>query len=93
MWKLLNLWPGRRRRMEQELERELRYHVDRRVDDLVRSGMRDADARRQKPAPGRGAKVASIRDGRLQSVRCAPEGLIWIRRSRRTRMRTQSMPS
>ena len=47
MWKLLNLLPGRRRRMEQELERELRYHVDRRVDDLVRSGMRDADARRQ----------------------------------------------
>ena len=47
MWKLLNLLPGRRRRMEQELERELRYHVDRRVDDLVRSGMRESDARRQ----------------------------------------------
>lgn len=46
MWKLLNLWPGRRRRMERELERELRYHVDRRVDDLVRSGKTDADARR-----------------------------------------------
>ncbi len=46
MWKLLNLLPGRRRRMEQELERELRYHVDRRVDDLVRGGMSDADARR-----------------------------------------------
>ena len=47
MWKLLNLLPGRRRRMERELEREVRYHVDRRVDDLVRSGMSDADARRQ----------------------------------------------
>ena len=47
MWKLLNLLPGRRRRMEQELERELRYHVDRRIDDLVRGGMSDADARRQ----------------------------------------------
>jgi predicted permease len=33
--------------MEQELERELRYHVDRRVADLVRGGMSDAGARRQ----------------------------------------------
>lgn len=47
MWKLLNLWSGRRRRMERELERELRYHVDRRVDDLVRSGISESDARRQ----------------------------------------------
>ena len=47
MWKLLNLLPGRRRRMEKELERELRYHVDRRFDDLVRSGLSDAGARRQ----------------------------------------------
>jgi predicted permease len=47
MWKLLNLLPGRRRRMEQELERELRYHIDRRVDDLMRGGLSDADARRQ----------------------------------------------
>ena len=47
MWKLLNLWPGRRRRMERDLERELRYHVDRRIDDLVRGGMIEADARRQ----------------------------------------------
>ena len=46
MWKLLNLLPGRRRRMERELEKELRYHVDRRIDDLVRSGVSDADARR-----------------------------------------------
>jgi hypothetical protein len=27
MWKLLNLLPGRRRRMEEELARELRYHI------------------------------------------------------------------
>src|SRR5690348_3587894 len=47
MWKLLNLLPGRRQRLEEELERELRYHIDRRVDDLVGAGMREADARRQ----------------------------------------------
>ena len=47
MWKLLNLLPGRRRRMERELERELRYHVDRRMADLTRAGMSDDAARRQ----------------------------------------------
>ena len=47
MWKLLNLLPGRRRRMERELERELRYHIDRRIDDLRRRGLSEADARRQ----------------------------------------------
>jgi predicted permease len=47
MWKLLNLWPGRRRRLERELERELRYHVERRVDDLVQRGISESDARRQ----------------------------------------------
>ena len=46
MLKLLNLWPGRRRRMEQELARELRYHIDRRVDDLIRSGIDEREARR-----------------------------------------------
>jgi predicted permease len=33
--------------MEQDLDRELRYHIDRRVEDLKRSGLSDADARRQ----------------------------------------------
>ena len=47
MWKLLNLLPWKRRAMERELERELRYHVDRRVDELVQRGLSDADARRQ----------------------------------------------
>ena len=47
MWKLLNLLPWRRRRMERELERELRYHVDRRIDDLRAVRLSDADARRQ----------------------------------------------
>jgi len=33
--------------MEQDLDRELRYHIDRRIDDLVRSGMSEAEARRR----------------------------------------------
>ena len=47
MWKLLNLLPGRRRRMERELERELRYHIDRRTADLVSTGLSEPEARRQ----------------------------------------------
>jgi predicted permease len=33
--------------MEQDLARELRYHVDRRVDDLMQGGLNEADARRR----------------------------------------------
>jgi len=44
---LLNLLPWRRRRLEQELDRELRDHMERRVDDLRQAGATDADARRQ----------------------------------------------
>jgi predicted permease len=33
--------------MERELDRELRYHVDRRVDDLTRSGVSESEARRR----------------------------------------------
>lgn len=43
---LLNLWPSRRRRMERELERELAYHIERRLDDLRRAGHTEAEARR-----------------------------------------------
>jgi predicted permease len=45
--KLLNLLPWRRRRLERELDRELRDHMERRIDDLQRSGASVADARRQ----------------------------------------------
>ena len=47
MRKLLNLFQFRRRRMECGLDRELRYHVQRRTDDLVASGLDDAQARRR----------------------------------------------
>jgi predicted permease len=33
--------------MEEELDRELRYHVDRRVEDMRRSGVSDVEARRR----------------------------------------------
>ena len=47
MAQLLNLLPWRRRRLEQELDRELRDHMERRVDDLRQAGATDTDARRQ----------------------------------------------
>ena len=68
MWKLLNLLPGRRRRMERELERELRYHVDRRVDDLLRRGLSEAAARRQ---------VALEFGGVLQVREAVEEAWLW----------------
>lgn len=37
----------RRRTLESDLDRELRYHMDRRVDDLVRSGAAEHEARRR----------------------------------------------
>jgi len=33
--------------MEEDLDRELRYHVDRRVEDLKARGMSEAEARRR----------------------------------------------
>ena len=33
--------------MEQDLDRELRYHIERRVDDLIASGVGESEARRQ----------------------------------------------
>jgi putative ABC transport system permease protein len=45
--KLLNLFPWRRGRLERDLARELRYHLDRRIDDLIAGGLTEADARKQ----------------------------------------------
>ncbi|HET9358542.1 MAG TPA: ABC transporter permease, partial [Vicinamibacterales bacterium] len=47
MARLLNVFRGRRDRLEHELDRELRYHVDRRVEDLVKAGLSESEARRQ----------------------------------------------
>ena len=47
MAKILNLFRWRRDRLERDLDRELRYHIDRRVDDLMKNGSSEAEARRQ----------------------------------------------
>ena len=47
MPRILNLFPWRRRRLEHDLDRELRHHIDSRIEDLRRSGVNEADARRQ----------------------------------------------
>lgn len=47
MAKLRNLLPWRRRRLEHDLDRELRYHNDRRVLELMESGLDKAAAQRR----------------------------------------------
>jgi hypothetical protein len=37
----------KRQRMEQDLNRELAYHVERRVQDLLKTGLTEVDARRR----------------------------------------------
>jgi hypothetical protein len=59
MAKIFNLLRSRRRRLEQDLDRELRYHVDRRIEDLVAADLSEANARRR----------AAIEFGGLAQVR------------------------
>ena len=47
MGTLLNLFRWKRDRLERDLDRELRYHMDRRVDDMMKNGLSEAEARRQ----------------------------------------------
>jgi putative ABC transport system permease protein len=47
MAKLLNLFRWRRDRLERDLDRELRDHVDRHIADLMKDGLSESDARRQ----------------------------------------------
>lgn len=47
MRKVLNLFGRRRNRMERDLARELQYHMDRRVEDMVRDGLTPAEAKRR----------------------------------------------
>ncbi|MEX2285310.1 MAG: ABC transporter permease [Gemmatimonadota bacterium] len=47
MPRIFNLLPWRRSRLEYDLDRELRYHIDSRVEELKRSGLSEAAARRQ----------------------------------------------
>ena len=45
--KILNLFRRRRQRLERDLHRELQYHLDRRVADMMKDGLSEAEARRQ----------------------------------------------
>jgi putative ABC transport system permease protein len=45
--RLLNLFSRRRDRLERDLDRELRYHLERRVDDLIKAGLSGPEARRR----------------------------------------------
>ena len=47
MSRFLNVLRWRRDRLERDLDRELRYHVDRRVEDLITDGLSEPEARRQ----------------------------------------------
>ncbi len=47
MTRLLNFLRSRRDRLERDLDRELRYHVDRRVEDLMKGGLSEPEARRR----------------------------------------------
>ena len=46
MTRLLNLFRRRRDQLERDLDRELRYHMDRRVEDLITDGLSEPEARR-----------------------------------------------
>lgn len=47
MARILNLFRRRRDRLERDLDRELRDHMDRRVADLLNEGLSEAEARRR----------------------------------------------
>ena len=47
MSKILNAFRWKRRRMESDLERELQYHLDRRIEDLIKTGLDESEARRR----------------------------------------------
>ena len=47
MTRLLSLFRRRRDRLERDLDRELRYHMDRRAEDLIKDGLSEPEARRR----------------------------------------------
>jgi putative ABC transport system permease protein len=68
--RLLNLFRRRRDRLERDLKRELQFHVDCRVDDLIKGGLGEPEARR----------LASIELGGVPQVQEAVRDT-WIWRS------------
>jgi predicted permease len=52
----------RMRKLESDLDRELKYHIDRRVSDLIHSGLPEPEARRKAASELGGAGAAKIRE-------------------------------
>lgn len=73
MWPRLRSWlraTAGRRRLEQEMEEEIRFHLQSRAEDLVRAGVPEAEAQRRARVEFGGA--ATQRDGVRQAL-----GLRW----------------
>ena len=74
MTRLLNLFRRRRDRLERDLDRELRYHMDRRVEDLIKDGLERArspetgEHRARRRAPGAGSRARYVD---MAMARCA----------------------
>ena len=79
MKQLLNWF--RRRNLESGLDRELQYHIDRRVSDLMRSGLPESEARRQ----------AALELGGLTQVREEVRD-VWLTRGCGTSPTTSASP-
>jgi len=47
MRKIMNLFRRRRTQLERDLDRELRYHFERRVEDMRAAGLSEDEARRR----------------------------------------------
>ena len=62
MRRLFNLWPARQRRMERDLERELRDHLDRRIADLRRADPRLTEDEARRLAALEFGGVAQVRE-------------------------------
>src|SRR5260370_8456760 len=80
MKRILNWF--RLRKLESDLDRELTYHIDRRVADLIHSGLPETEARRrvaleiggaaQVPGGGRAMWVTPCRRGVVFDPRFSP---------------------
>ena len=74
MTRLLNLFRRRRDRLERDLDRELRYHMDRRVEDLIEGRTERArspetgEPRVRRRAPGAGSRAGYVD---MAMARCA----------------------
>ena len=77
MARLLNLFRWRRDRLERDLDRELRYHMDRRVEDLIKRrterarGPTTGEPRARRRAAGAGSRARHVD---LAMARCARAG-------------------